>query len=206
VGIKERREREREARRGAVLDAARALVRENGFVATTTRGIAKRCELSEATLFWYFKSKDEIFVSLLFEGIASLGSGLAKIEASRASPQRKVARLWKFFEEVRDQNPEYFHVFQYLASPNSAASVTQEVRDEILARSRDNFVCLGRIMEEATSPQDARVAADVLWSCFVGLSVLRDSRVNMGAPAFPGKKELKRAFEMLLRGVLPEQE
>lgn len=69
MGVQERRQRERQARRSAVLDAARLLVRERGYNGTTTRQIAEACELSEATLFFYFSSKDEIFTSLLFEGI-----------------------------------------------------------------------------------------------------------------------------------------
>ncbi|MBI5481108.1 MAG: helix-turn-helix transcriptional regulator, partial [Deltaproteobacteria bacterium] len=50
MGVQERRQREREARKKSVLDAARSLVRERGFNGTTSREIAKACELSEATL------------------------------------------------------------------------------------------------------------------------------------------------------------
>ena len=133
-----------------------------------------------------------------------MSEGLAKIEASKANPKRKLTKLWGFFQEVRDEHPEYFHVFQYLASPNSATSVTPEVQGEILASSRENFRSLERILGEVSGPQEARIGADVLWGCFVGLTVLRDSRVNLGTRAYPGKKELKKAFDMLLGGVLPE--
>jgi AcrR family transcriptional regulator len=204
VGIKERREREREARRNAVLGAARELVRENGFVATTTRQIAKRCELSEAALFWYFKSKDEIFVSLLFEGITFIASGLGEIEASRSKPERKLGRLWKFFTAVRQEHPEFFHVFQYLATPNSTASVRAEVREDIVARSNENFRCLARILEEVCeNPRDSRVAADLLWGSFMGLSLLGDSRLNLGTEGYPNAAQLKRAFTFLVEGILP---
>ena len=67
-----------------MLDAARQLVRERGFNGTTTKLIAERCELSEATLFWYFQSKDEIFTSLLFEGIDFMARGLAAVGQSGA--------------------------------------------------------------------------------------------------------------------------
>ncbi|KKL79123.1 hypothetical protein LCGC14_2017960, partial [marine sediment metagenome] len=39
MGIEQRRQRERDARRKAVLDAARGLVRQHGFNGTTTRQI-----------------------------------------------------------------------------------------------------------------------------------------------------------------------
>ena len=55
MGVGERRERERQARKGVVLEAARQLVLEKGFRGTTTKEVAKRCELSEATLFFILK-------------------------------------------------------------------------------------------------------------------------------------------------------
>ncbi|HJL53937.1 MAG TPA: helix-turn-helix domain-containing protein, partial [Arenicellales bacterium] len=78
MGVQERREREREARKDAVLDAAREILLEKGFRGTTTKAIAARCELSEATLFFYFNNKDEILASLLFESIGFWGEGLDK--------------------------------------------------------------------------------------------------------------------------------
>jgi AcrR family transcriptional regulator len=71
MGVAERRERERQARKGAVLEAARHLLLEKGFRGTTTKEVARRCELSEATIFFYFKNKDEILLSLLLRVSAS---------------------------------------------------------------------------------------------------------------------------------------
>lgn len=203
MGVQERREREREARRTAVLDATRSLVREHGFNGTTTKQIAERCELSEATLFWYFKSKDEIFVSLLFEGIAFTSEGLEAIRAKEASPKEKFSDLWTFFSELRTQHPEYFHVFSYLGHPESTSAVTEEVRQEIARRSGDNFRLFAALIEETLGSKNTRLVADVLWGAFVGLTVLRDSRINLGAKGHPTEAEMKEAFELLLSGVAP---
>ncbi|TAN47596.1 MAG: TetR/AcrR family transcriptional regulator, partial [Betaproteobacteria bacterium] len=108
MGIAERREREREGRRAALLEAARALLLERGFAGTTTKAIAERCELSESTLFFYFGSKEEILVSLLFEGIDYWARGLERLEKQALPPAEKLARLWKYFGEVRKEHPEYF--------------------------------------------------------------------------------------------------
>lgn len=201
MGVKERREREREARRTSVLDATRSLVRERGFNGTTTRQIAEQCELSEATLFWYFKSKDEIFVSLLFEGIAFMNNGLEAIRADEASPKEKLSRLWSFFSEVRSRHPEYFHVFSYLGHPESTSAVTEEVKQEIARRSGDNFRLFTDLIEEMLGSDNTRLVADLLWGSFVGLMVLRDSRLNLGARPHPTDAELKSALDMLMFGV-----
>lgn len=207
MGIQERRDRERAARRTAVLDAARSLVREQGFNGTTTKKIAERCELSEATLFWYFKNKDEIFVSLLYEGIDFMGRGVDEAFAKGGPPETILARLWKFFGQVYDEHSEYLHVFTYLAHPQATAAVTDEVRDELARRSGDNFRRFAALLQEHLGIADGRLMADVLWATFSGLSVLQDSRANLGAKVHPTQREMRQAFQLLLNGVastLPE--
>lgn len=204
MGIKERRERERAARRSMVLDATRSLVRERGFNGTTTKQIAERSELSEATLFWYFKSKDEIFVSLLFESIEFMTEGLESIRSSDALPSEKLYRVWAFFNEVQHEHPEYFQVFSNLAHSQSTMAVTDDVKTEIRNRSGDNFRLFATLLEETIGTPKARLVADVMWGAMVGLVILRDSRLNLGAKAHPSEREMKEAFEILLKGIAPE--
>ncbi len=201
MGIQERRERERQFRRSAVLDAARGLVRENGFAGTTTRQIAERCELSEATLFWYFKSKDEIFVSLLFEAIDFTANGLEKIGALNLEPEKMLFRLWHFFAELREEHPEYYFVFTYLAHPRSIASINEDVREELARRSGDNFRLLAELLRSIIGAENCRQAADLIWSAFVGLMVLRDSRENLGARAHPHESELDNQIRLMIDGI-----
>lgn len=201
MGIQERREREREARRGSILDATRALLVERGFIGTTTRQIAERCELSEAALFWYFTSKDEILVSLLLESIDFIAAGLDQIIEGGGGPRQKLEQLWAFFDEVRSQHPEYFHVFAYLAQPQAAVAVDEEVKKEIARRSRGNFRRLAELVGEAYPDQDAHVVADLVWGAFLGLTVLCDSRRNIGAKPHPAGRDLEVALSLMLDGI-----
>ncbi len=203
MGIKERRERERQARRSLVLDATRELVRERGFTGTTTRQIAKKCELSEATLFFYFKSKDEILTSLLFEGIALMRTGLDEIAEAELSGPERVARLWAFFTRVRQEHPEYLQVFAMLAQPQRTGSVSDELREQIARRSGENLRSFATILAETVGPERARVAADLVWGAFAGLAVLRDSRLNLETPLHPDADDLEVALDLLLNGLLP---
>lgn len=203
MGIKERRERERQARLDTVLRATRTLVRERGFAGATTKSIAEQCELSEATLFHYFKSKDEIFTSLLFEGIEYMSEGLEEILSSNDSAHDRLARLWQFFSEVRRQHPEYFQIFAYLAHPRSTSAVTDQVKEEAARHSGDNFRRLAMGLREVVPESDGRIAADLLWATFFGLMVLRDSRTNLGAMPHPTEQDLAGAFALLLAGIAP---
>jgi AcrR family transcriptional regulator len=60
MGIAERREREREHVRTAIVEAARDLLSERGSGGLSMRAIADRIEYSPATIYLYFKDKDEL--------------------------------------------------------------------------------------------------------------------------------------------------
>lgn len=206
MGIQERREREREARRASVLDAARALVLERGFNATTTKVIAEKCELSEAALFFYFQNKDEIFLSLLFEGIDFTAGVLDKLLEARLPPITRLQKLWETFSLINAEHPEYVHVFGYLSRPQATANISTDVRAEIARKSGDNFRRLARLLAGIVPPGRTRVAADLLWSTFIGLNSLNDTRRNLGAPTHPTKGDQKAAFELLSRGLAADVE
>ena len=204
MGLQERRERERQARKSAVLDAARELFLERGFNGTTTKQIAENCELSEATLFFYFRSKNEIFTSLLFEGIEFWARGLEKIAARNLPPREKLARIWKFYGRVHAEHPEYYQLSAFLARPMATADVSQEVREKIIRRSGGNFQQLAAILDDILGDGKGRIVADLLWSTYLGLTVLKDSRINLGSPVHPTKKDMDRVFELLTKGLLPD--
>ncbi len=72
----------------------------------------------------------------------------------------------------------------------------------MVAKSGANFRKLVEIVRPvAADSASARLVADLIWGSFVGLSVLRDSRQNLGAPGDPRAGEFGREFELLLTGI-----
>jgi len=65
MGVKERRVREGNARLDAILAAAETVFARDGYQQTRMEDIAAAAELAKGTLYYYFKSKDEIFGRLL---------------------------------------------------------------------------------------------------------------------------------------------
>jgi AcrR family transcriptional regulator len=64
-------------RRRVIIDAALALFARKGFRGTTTREIAEAAGCSEATIFKYFATKDELYSAIL-EAKATIEETLAK--------------------------------------------------------------------------------------------------------------------------------
>src|SRR5436305_760035 len=111
MGIRERQERDREAVRRAILDAARDLFVTEGYQNVSIRKVAERIEYSPAAIYGYFPSKDDIFFSLAEEGFRLLGDPGAEPHRARLQKlppiERVRAAFWHLYEFSREQ-PQYF--------------------------------------------------------------------------------------------------
>ena len=66
--------------REQILDAAAALFAERGFAATTTRLIAERVGVRQASLYYHFAGKDELLIELLTTSVRPSLDAVARIE------------------------------------------------------------------------------------------------------------------------------
>src|SRR5438552_15915904 len=111
VGIKDRQERDREAVRRSILDAARELFVSEGYQNVSIRKVAERIEYSPAAIYSYFPSKDDIFFSLAEEGFRLLGNPASVANDAKvtdASPLGRVrAVFWRLYDFSPAQ-PQYF--------------------------------------------------------------------------------------------------
>src|SRR3954462_6112871 len=108
MGIKERQERDREAVRRAILDAARELFVTEGFQNVSIRKIAERIEYSPAAIYGYFPSKDDIFFALADEGFRLLHAQYDFTHLDTLPPLDRVREIfWRFYLFSRDY-PQYF--------------------------------------------------------------------------------------------------
>jgi len=111
MGIKERQERDREAVRRGILDAARELFVAEGYQNVSIRKVAERIEYSPAAIYLYFPSKDDIFFALAEEGFRLLSDPGDRVQqerfASLAPLDRIRASFWRVYE-FSCEHPQYF--------------------------------------------------------------------------------------------------
>jgi AcrR family transcriptional regulator len=121
VGVAERREREREQLRGLIVDAARDLLVEQGLAGLSMRAIAERIEYSPATIYIYFKDKDELIRDVVRTGFERMGA-VVGAELARAGETAGAAdqygALGRGYARFALENPAYFRVMFEL--PGSA--------------------------------------------------------------------------------------
>ena len=101
-----RREREKLQRRQDILDAAKKVFADDGFDNANLDDIAARCELSKGSIYYYFASKEDLFISVLEEGYQKFSLELdeaIRAQNPRDSIERIAEYMVNFFKEDYDR-------------------------------------------------------------------------------------------------------
>jgi AcrR family transcriptional regulator len=174
MGVKERQERERQAVRTAILDAARDLFLSEGYRNVSMRKIAERIEYSPAAIYSYFASKDEIFFTLAEEGYHLLADRGAEVLAGVSDPLDALRRaLWAFYEFSKE-HPEYFDLMFLDRSVPSLAQDIERFEFFQTTTARGEAAIRALVERGVFKPTlDPAAALHVLWASLIGPAALR---------------------------------
>lgn len=115
MGIKQRRERERQEIRQSILSAAREIAAEEGWEAVTTRKVAERIEYSQPTIYEYFENKEAILLALLRYGYEQLVTVVQVAFASTDDPETRLLAMSEAYWDFAFRSPELYQVMHGLA-------------------------------------------------------------------------------------------
>ena len=174
MGIKERQERDREAVRRAILDAARDLFVAEGYENVSIRKIAERIEYSPAAIYGYFPSKDDIFFALAEEGFELLSAPRGMGQNEKLQPLDRIrAIFWRFYEFSRE-HPQYFWL---MFVDKSVPRICREYERSPIVRElrRDLVAQIQRAIDTKILPStvDASIAFHLLATAVMGVAVMR---------------------------------
>jgi AcrR family transcriptional regulator len=176
MGIRERQERDREAVRRAILDAARELFMSEGFQNVSIRKVAERIEYSPAAIYGYFPCKDDIFFALAEEGFHLLGGADPSRRAHLDSlPPLDAVResFWRVYEFSRDHSQYFALMFVDRDVPRISReyerfAFVRDMKHEIVGR-------IQRCIDERAlaSTLDATVVCRLLMMAVLGVAAMR---------------------------------
>ena len=143
-----RREKLKMANREAILSAAEEIFAEKGFYAATTDEIAERAEFSKGALYLYFKSKEEMFLSLMREKVDRLEKKITECIKAALTPIEGIENLIKAHLEFFEENKEFF---QIIASERGRfeMGVKNRMRKELMRRFQSYLKEVEGVMKAA---------------------------------------------------------
>jgi len=185
MGIEERREREKGERRELILQSAVQVYLEEGYHAATMEKLAQKAELSRATLYLYFKTKDEIFVDAIVSCTDFFGDLLENIYDRRETIKENLMReLWKGFQKYYSKDPVTFDLTLYFHQHEMLRSLSEELRISLDRSGSRVYRLLSESIQYGISQGyflkcNPKTLAEVVWTTFLGIIHIENSKKAM---------------------------
>lgn len=170
MGIIERKEREREEMRQLILGAAQKLFLENGFEKISIRNIADEIEYSPATIYLYFKDKNQLLYALHQQGFMKMIEEFQPLQQV-ADPFERLVEMGRSYIRFAVQNPELFDLMFIMTAP------MENLEEKEWVEGDQAFGLLTQVVQECIDAgifkqHDVQSAAMMIWSAVHGYTAL----------------------------------
>lgn len=178
--VQERKQQERLARRRRIQRAARDVFAEKGYAKTSIEQVARRATLSVGAIYLYFRSKEDLYVSLMEEALERFDRDLTAL----AHTPSGLSGAWSYLVDWARENVEETRMLRLMSQPGIRKQLSDEVASAASAgfeRIRDHFRTMigGGVESGKYRSVDINRTADVLWSLFLGTLQTVDVRGNL---------------------------
>ena len=207
MGIKERKQKEKALRRWQIQEAAKGLFIEKGLVGTTIEDIANKAELSPATIYQYFKDKDDLYVSLNFESLQYLLNQVEKIyKNKKLTLEKKMHRFKDSMYKAFQSDPRLFKNVLQFQLVSDFKSLNKEQLSNINELYQKILSMIAGIYQEGVHQGEfkdmhAMIYADIVFGIFVGLMLWEDAKKRINPKKDFFKSTLDKAFDIIIQGV-----
>ncbi len=159
-------------RRSQILDAARALFVERGFLAARVEDIARKAGLSKGAVYFYFPSKKAIFEALAQQEYSRTSTFLLQAQAAPIPASQKLmimARQYLDYFSGLEDPPRFFLLMTEMAIRDEA------IRDNVHAIHDQYVQGLAAIIAQGSDegifrPVDAEALSTLLKALIDGIS------------------------------------
>lgn len=206
MGVAERRQREKEARIELIQKCAARLFAEKGFEGTSIESIAREAEIATGTIYLYFKSKEEIFYSLLFQITELKVEKLIQIIRDEEEPvDILLRRIAEHFHDSYQEDPKTYQLLWRYDASKFTDIMSEENHNRLHQIFGEHVREMGRLVERGIAqgifdPVDTRVAGILIWNLFIGIFQYEQNRqYSRGGDHL--KSTLEAAVDFILAGL-----
>ena len=98
--LSKRQEEQRKLRKQSILEGALKVFKTHGIEKTTMDEIALESGFGKATLYYYFASKDEVFIAIMEDGWRKLWEGIENLIIKELNPRDKFMSIIKKMAKI----------------------------------------------------------------------------------------------------------
>jgi len=175
MSISNRQLEERKMRQDRILSGALNVFKDRGLDGATMDEIANASGFGKATLYYYFKSKEDVFSAILVEGWEKIWESLEPIIAENTSPRKTFVNVLIKIAENAQNRPG---LFEFLFNVPKAIKIDNQPWKEY--QHRLYSVIQGLLedgIEKGEFPQvDPQLMFKALGGLFMGLVFMGDRK------------------------------
>ena len=207
MGIKERKEREKERRRQQIIITAKRIFSTKSFNKATMEDIAKEAEISPGTIYIYFKNKDELYASLSIKILQHLNIRLEHVKKKNGiSGRQRIMSLKEALHNVYNFDPLILTNLFHLQSSESLKNLSPWLLSEIKRLSQSSLQIIADIFAVGIEKNDfikqnPMALADIVWALFSGVILWEESKKIIDNKKDYLKPTLDIAFDIFNKGI-----
>jgi TetR/AcrR family transcriptional regulator len=181
LGIKERKEREKKQRREHIIEVCEKLFLKKDVESITVDEIARESELAKGTLYIYFKSKEEIFLNIIYKAISLLYDIYIDSVSKTDNPVHKMRSLGEgyiiFYEKYPKNYKLLIKAYGHKIMHASGISGTKEIGRKIFEKTNQIWNLSSDIIKEGinkgifkedTDPFEVSISMWAISTMFLG--------------------------------------
>ncbi len=190
-----------EKRKAEIIAAALRCFSQHGYNNTSMDAIAREAGLSKALIYYYYKSKDEVFEAGFNSWMAQMTASFTAL-AEGGSPSERLRRLAELTIDVAGDAVELFGLLlDYWAMARRRETLIQRFREDMTAMRS----VLAGVLEEGVRvgefvPMDTALVAAALFAALDGLW----AHWILDPSAFDLPASMRTTTDLFLRGILLE--
>jgi AcrR family transcriptional regulator len=139
-----RKEREREARRDAILAAAARVFLRKGYYEATLDEIAAEAEMAKGTIYNYYKDKQDLFISLAKHGYEHFEEVMSEAKVQHTNLADFLHYLIRKALEGVSEHVDLAHMLQSVAS-----QLPEELRNQIMTIWHEHVTLATRMLADS---------------------------------------------------------
>lgn len=202
MGITERKEREREEMKERIVNTAIQMFLKEGYEQTSIRNIAEKIEYSPATIYLYYKDKDELLYDVQKQAFDKLAQVFRK-KVTANDPLKRLEQIMYTYIRFGKNNPELYDLMFIIRAPMNSMKDHEKWKN-----GDDAFGFLAQCISECIEKKlirydDVMTAALSIWAMGHGLVSLdlrcRLKVIDMNEDAIAAiiEKSIHEYFELI---------
>jgi AcrR family transcriptional regulator len=207
TNAQERKAQERQARRRRIQESARTVFTERGYAGASIELIARAAQLSVGAIYLYFRSKEDLYVSLIEDTLTVFDVEMAQLR-EQTEVANRLRETWNILVRWAEKDAEGPRILRLLAQPAIRPQLSDEVVSAVstgVSRVQDHIgACVADGIHAGLYRQvNAREIADLAWSVLLGSLDAAEMHSNVGLTTEPLALRTDRALLLIESALAP---